>query len=159
MIAQQQKDCVKQRGKERRVDQMLYAYWLSLLGDAHFPSQKDIDPREILQIWDHCFLLELICEDESDECYFQYLGKSLTARGILDQPAYEIYDRLLCVEHVHMRRMLQRMRLNGGPVSMYEQIKSYDGITKLCYRGCLLPLSNDGGRITHAIGGLNWKAI
>ena len=44
--------------KERRFTQRLLYYWDEIRADRLMPSEYDIDPEAIAEIWDHCFLLQ-----------------------------------------------------------------------------------------------------
>lgn len=61
---------------ERRKAFRLIQYWESIRGDFAFPSENDIDPDDIPDIWEDCFLLQVRDMNRADG-NFTYLGKHI----------------------------------------------------------------------------------
>src|SRR5262245_24697363 len=60
---------------ERRVTLRLVAYWEKLRGDRPMPSEDEINPDDLADLWDYCFLIHV--HQNMSGYRFNYLGSAL----------------------------------------------------------------------------------
>ncbi|MEM1103555.1 MAG: PAS domain-containing protein [Pseudomonadota bacterium] len=136
---------------ERRLSHRIFLYWLLACGDRPFANRGDIDPGELDEDWDWCFILNV--RRSTDFPYFEHLGKNLakfsgvllSGRGdwsatVLDK-ATEKFDEL---------------QKHKAPIMIEDSLTLYDG-RKLLFRSIMLPLSNDQHNVEHVLGAANGK--
>jgi hypothetical protein len=143
-------------GIERRFVLRLLGHWRNLCGDRDFPSFADLDPAEIPDMWQNCFILEVCSGTEAP--VFRAIGEELAAkagrqligRTVRDAPM----DFLPGVAVAHIGEVLEK----SAPVSRGGEFLKQDG-TKVLYRSILLPMSDDGETISGILGAANCRDI
>src|ERR1700761_8086466 len=61
---------------ERRITLRLLGYWERLRKDRDMPTEQDIDPEDIHDLWDSCFLIHVKDLEKSGYNY-TYLGQAI----------------------------------------------------------------------------------
>lgn len=61
---------------ERRITLRLLSYWEKLRGTRIMPTEEDIDPDDLQDLWDHCFLIHVADLNKPDYNY-TYLGEAI----------------------------------------------------------------------------------
>ncbi len=141
--------------EERRFVLRLLEYWQVLRGARDFPKLADVNFNDMGHDTASCAVLELA--DPVDSSGLAFVGLRLKPSGwetadghvLSDAPS----DSLLFHMAAHLATMLDKrvpvsmgggFTLNGKPV---------------LGRSILLPLSDDGKRISHVLGGINYKVV
>lgn len=142
------------RPQERRLVLRLMAYWDDLRGDREFPRPDEVDPEAIGDDWPNCYLLKLA--DPVADSRFRHVGAALAAQADMGEgmslgacPR----NTLLYNALGYLSRTLEK----GVPMSMGGKCEVGGGA--LLYRSIILPLSNDGQRIDHVLGGANGRPV
>lgn len=139
--------------RERRITVRLLSYWEKLRRGLPMPTEQDIDPDHIQDLWDHCFLVHV--EDlQKDGYQYTYLGKAIhdayqgglseaDTGGLVSPNAERLADCYM--EVMHTRKPL----VDEG------EFKNIHGdVVK--YRQCLLPLG-EGDTVSAIFGGMRYK--
>jgi hypothetical protein len=136
--------------EEEEKNQFLQDYWESLKQGREFPSENDLDPDEIEELWDGCFLMQFRDIDNVQDCNFSYLGEA-----IIHAYEEEILPRavpgLVDLKARHLVPQFQEVREKRRPMISQGDHQMPDG-RKVRYHQCLLPLSYDG-EVVHSILG------
>lgn len=144
------------QGMERRLVLRLLAYWRELCDDQDFPSFMDVDPLAIPDMWPHCFVIEIFENDA--EPIFRAIGDELAATidySLNGQGITLAQERTLpSVAITFLPEVLRK----GVPVSRGDEFFKPDG-TKVLYRSILLPMSDDGGRVSGILGAVNCREV
>src|SRR5437868_14345399 len=71
---------------ERRLTLQLVAYWEKLRNSRPMPSENDINPEELGELWDYCFLVQ-VRDAARRDYHFSYLGGAIVEayRGKLSE--------------------------------------------------------------------------
>lgn len=141
--------------RERRLVLRLLSYWREIAGERDMPRPSSVDGSKIVDMWGHCFTLELRGPTEP---VFGYIGEhhiaklpgNLVGQGVSSAGS----DTLLGQAASYHRQVLAR----GIPITLGGQFVNPEGRTVL-YRSILLPLGEDGGRITALLGGANCREL
>lgn len=143
---------------KQRINEYLYSYWESKRNGKPYPSEDDIDPAELSDIWDSCFLVKYNehLTDENEFTYL-YLGSTLLeAYGGSDETSHDICMRLIFPSSMSLVHKFREIVSSGKPAT---EEGEFLNVKKLLvkYRSNMLPLSDRNGKIRYIIGGMKWK--
>lgn len=140
--------------EERRLILRVLAYWQDRRGDRDFPSRGDIDPAALGEDWRSC---AMIAVRSAREWRLDWIGDRIGAGCAAlapPCPAERLPDTT--VLH-HAASHLGEVLAKRVPISRDGTFRVAAGRTM--YRSIILPLSNDGARIDHAICAANHRTI
>ena len=130
---------------DRRLTLRLMAYWERLRASRTMPSQKEIEPENLSDVWDYCFLLP--AENLSNATIpYTYLGDNLS-NWLGDTQSPMNIKRL----RAGYPRVVETMR----PVLEEGEFEGPGG-QLVKYRQCLLPLG-ENGQVQAILGGIRFK--
>lgn len=140
---------------ERRITLRLMAYWEKLRKNNPMPVEADIDPDDLQDLWDYCFLIHVKDLNKPDYNY-TYLGKAIQeaysadlagdeGAGIASPNAGKLANSYTKV--IETRSPL----LEEG-----EFLNLHNDVVK--YRQCLLPLGS-GDKVDAIFGGMRFKVF
>ncbi len=140
---------------ERRITLRLVAYWERLRDGREMPTENDINPDDIDDLWDHCFMIHVADLKKSDYNYI-YLGDAIIEayQGKLSD------DDSASVVSLNAGKLAQsygRVISECRPVIEEGEFINLVGDT-VKYRQCLLPLGVDG-RVDAVFGGMRYKVF
>ncbi len=143
-------------GRERRLHLQAYEYWYGLLQGRRFPSISDMGREQIDLFRPQSFLVDFpqrygdpALRFVGDDIVAEYEGDSdLVGVSVKKIPAESILSRL----SIHYMEVLS----NRAPISFEAEFDNSAGIT-ICYRGILLPFSDDDEDIHFIMGILTWE--
>lgn len=144
------------KGMERRLVLRLLAHWRTLCDDRQYPSFAEVDPRAIQDMWDHCFVLEIL--QDGSEPHYRAVGDVLATyvdRSLIGQPISTVPRKSLPGEAISF---LEEVLRKGVPISRGDEYFKDDG-TKVLYRSILLPMSDDGETISGILGAVNCREV
>jgi hypothetical protein len=146
--------------EKQRINEYLLAYWEVKRQGRPFPLEKEIEPAELSEIWDSCFLVRynIGVEDENEFTYL-YLGSALVeAYGGDDASARDICSKLIFPSSMSLVHKFREIVKVGKPA---EEISEFLNNKKLMvkYRSTMLPLADEKGVVRYIIGGMKWKAF
>jgi hypothetical protein len=138
---------------ERRITLRLLAYWEKLRGERAMPHEDDIDPDDLKDLWDRCFLIHVQDLDKPDYNY-TYLGKAIDEayhhglsqgdpNGMLSPNANDLAHGYAKVIETG-KPLLEE----GEFTNLHQEVVKY--------RQCLLPLGQNG-KIEAIFGGMHFK--
>lgn len=141
----------------KRISERLFHYWDDLRRDRAYPTEGDIDYREISDIWDSCFLVR-VSEDVRARGYkYSYLGTSIIEAFGDDLTGQEVYAKLVDTANDDIVHRFEEMVERAEPlIDESEFINRRKMLVK--YRYCMLPLGREKGKVDYIIGGMKWKA-
>ncbi len=141
-------------GKHQRITEVLQDYWQQKNAGGIMPSEEDIDPQDLGDLWEHCFLVQKMPDNK-----FMYLhmgsaiieayGDDLTGQEVCEKLVGQLHEPLVAKFHETIER--------GRPVldeSSFINRKQMD----IRYRTCLLPLRKQAREAAYILGGMKWKA-
>ena len=144
-------------GSEKRITRRLRKYWNYLREDRQFPEEKEINPSDLTDIWNNCFIVKADNSCKKEDYKYKYLGvniirayghdltglnvSSLAAPGA--EALSEKYEQVLA---------FKRPVIDEGEINI-----SKNKIVK--YRQILLPFGDFGVHITAILGGMSYKII
>lgn len=140
---------------ERRITLRLMAYWEKMRRGNPMPTEADIDPDDLQDLWDYCFLIHVKDLDKPDYNY-TYLGKAIhdAYQGALsgDEGADIASPNASKLAHSYNKLIETRSPLleEGEFTNMHNDLVKY--------RQCLLPLG-EGQRVDAIFGGMRFKVF
>ena len=141
--------------KERRISGKLNRYWKKLSGQKPFPAEHDINPSDIEDMWDYCFIIKADNSCQKGDFEYKYLGQNISNayRGEL----YQVnIDALINMNAGHLEHEYEKVLAWKRPViSNSETTIGMDKLLK--YRQILLPLGDDGVNINAIIGCMSYR--
>lgn len=139
-----------------RFHDRLQDYWEKLKGDRPFPSESDIDPEELPDIWPSCFLVAIDDVTRRMGYRFSYLGEDLIEAYGDDVTNPDLALRLISQANTSMVKKFDEVIRTGKPVIAASEFVNLKRL-KIRYRTCLLPLGAQDGTISYIIGCMRWK--
>lgn len=140
---------------ERRITLRLIAYWEKARKQKPMPSEADIDPDDLQDLWDYCFLIHV--KDLSKPDYnYTYLGSAIQKayQGDLvgDQGSGIASPNAEKLAHSYQKVISTRTPLmeEGEFVNMHNDVVKF--------RQCLLPLG-EAGNVDAIFGGMRFKVF
>lgn len=137
---------------ERRVTLQLLGYWERIRGLRPMPRESDINPDELSDLWDDCFLIHAM-DIEHMDYNFVYLGNNI-------RHAYTGVSAESPTEHTNLnvKRLIpsiQKVITTMAPV--IEEGEALNDLNQLIrYRQCLLPIG-EGNKVLAVFGGMRCK--
>ena len=140
---------------EYRYHERLQKYWDGLRGNRKFPSENEINPDDLSDIWPSCFLISIDDVTRRLGYRYSYLGESLIEAYGDDINNPEITMRLVSSSDAPMIHKFDEVLKSMQPVIDESEFVNLKHLN-IRYRTCLLPLGTDGV-VTHIIGCMRWK--
>ena len=140
---------------EHRSHIKLRDYWESLKQGRAFPSESDINPDAIAEIWPSCFLIAIDPVTQRLGYRYTYLGDALVEAYGYDLDNPDIADQLLSTGNEPMVHKFDDVKNQRAPLIDESEFTNRRK-QKVKYRSSLLPLGNND-TITHIIGCMRWK--
>lgn len=138
---------------ERRLTLQLLAYWERLRGSRPMPRESDINPDELNELWDDCFLVHESDMTQNDY-NFVYLGDNIRmaiSGGKIDTSGSAAHD-------LNIKRLtpsILKVLNNKSPVIEDGQLMN-DLNQVVKYRQCLLPVGEEN-KVLAVFGGMRCK--
>lgn len=133
----------------------LLRYWQEKRGIRTMPEESDIDPDELREDWDYCFLLQTRDMLNNTDYNFTYLGAKILA-AYYDK-ALDEYNEMMVGPNAHLLAPhFNQVLTSAAPMFDEGQINNLHGETIL-YRQILLPLGNSNDEIVAIFGGMRYK--
>jgi len=139
-------------GRERRITLRLLAYWEKLRRDRLMPVEDDINPEDIQDLWDSCFLIH-VKDLEKPDYNYTYLGEAI-ARAYYNGITDDKFGMMSPHAEAHADCYTKVIDTGKPLVGEGEFRNLHNDLVK--YRQCLLPLG-ENGRIDAIFGGMHFK--
>ena len=144
------------QGMERRMVLRLLAHWRAWQDDDGFPSFACVDPAEIAEIWSNCFVLDFLGHEDNPvirmvgEELAAYMPRAVVNGHLSDVPAGTLIE--------HAASYYEEVLRRGVPISRGGEFRKYNG-RHVLYRSIILPMSDDGRRISGLLGAANCREV
>jgi hypothetical protein len=140
---------------ERRITLRMLAYWEKMRGARPMPHEDDINPDDIGDLWDNCFLIH-VKDLEKKDYQYTYLGEDIKkafqgglsttdTNGMVSPNAVKLAD---CYNKI--------IRSCEPIVDEGEFTNNHGDIVK--YRQCLMPLG-ENGKVDAIFGAMRYKVM
>lgn len=144
-------------GHAARINERLLAYWRGIKPASGLPLEIQIDPKDIGDIWDACFLVH-ITRDAKTPYEYLMLGSTLIEAYGDDLTGKSISEALFYPHPVPLLRAFEEVERSGEPLVEESSFSNPSGML-IKYRSCLVPLAKvPGGPVSYVLGGMKWKA-
>ena len=147
-----------QDGKGKRINERLYDYWVSIAKGKLYPSERDVDPEAISDIWDSCFLVKSHGGAADGLFKYTYLGLSLIEAYGDDMTNQDISGKLIAPNSPDMAHKFNEVVKTAKPVIDESEFTNKHRFL-IKYRSCMLPLGPTPGGVEYILGGMKWKAF
>ena len=143
----------------KRINEQLLDYWTQKKGDRAFPSEEEIDPSEISDIWDACFLVKALENEHGDEYKYTYLGQSLVEAYGDDLTDKEVCEKLIYPTNMSLVHKFNEVVSSAQPTSEDGEFTNTKGML-IKFRSVMMPLGKQGeDGVQYVLGGMKWKAF
>lgn len=141
-------------GIERRITLRLLSYWEKLRRGRAMPAEEDINPEDLTDLWDSCFLVR-VKDLVNQDYHYAYLGQAIDDaffQGIIRS------DSAGAQPHPAPNHLTRNFARVVGTCRPFTEEGEFQNIRKetVKYRQCLLPLGTDG-EIQAIFGGMTFK--
>lgn len=144
-------------GSEKRITVKLKKYWNFLRDERPFPSEIEIVPSNIADVWPSCFVIKASNNERTEDFEYKYFGKNLAEVFVTDLTgskaiAIKIPEARHFIEKYEQVLAYKRPVMDEGEITLSEtQI--------IKYRQILLPFGDDGINVTSILGGMSYKVF
>lgn len=145
---------------ERRLTHRLVDYWQQIKGDRPFPMVNDIDPDEIADMWEYCYLIQISkSTDFSREHAYSltFLGRALQSFRQQGDSAHEAAFLMTLppdkLDTIYTEMLMTRLPIVENVDDFYTPI----GVIK--YRQAICPIGTEDGQIRGIFGGMRFKVM
>lgn len=141
---------------EHRYHTRLQKYWESLKGEHQLPKESDINPDELDDIWNSCFLISIDDVTRRVGYRYSYMGLDLMEAYGSDNGTADITSTLISTNNAPMVQKFNEAVLEKKPVIDESEFVNMNHVN-IRYRTCILPLGTTDGVVTHLLGCMRWK--
>jgi hypothetical protein len=141
-------------GSERRITLRLLAYWEKMRAGRPMPSEKDIRPGDVQDLWDNCFLIQVANPPRKSD--YKHLGDAIR-RAYLGGDLEDHDPRLISMDPAELEAHYERIITTKEPVVDEGEFRNPFNET-IRYRQCLLPLG-ENGRVKAIFGGMRFRVF
>ncbi len=140
-------------GIERRITLRLLAYWERLRMGRDIPLRDDIDPEEISDLWNSCFLIHI--NDFSKQDYrFAFIGDEVV-QAYRHELSRDEAAAMVSPDVLKLSKYIGATVASRRPVIDEGETRTSLG-QLVRYRQCFLPLGTDS-RVDGVLGGMRYK--
>lgn len=139
-----------------RYHEMLWDYWNRLRGKRDYPSESEIDPDAIAEIWSSCFLINNDDVTKRVGYRYSYLGDALIEAYGDDVKNPDVALRLISTGSIPLVKKFDEVIKTQKPTIDESEFVNLRHV-KIKYRACMLPLGTKEAGVTHILGCMRWK--
>lgn len=145
--------------EHNRINEKIHDYWNKLRGEKSYPSENDINPEDIEDIWESCFLIKISNEEAITNGYrYTYLGKNLIEAFGDDLTNQDISSQLINPKSPPIAKHFNDIINNKLPIVDEDEFTNKSGMV-IKYRSCMLPLGENEQSVNYIIGAMKWRAF
>jgi hypothetical protein len=141
---------------ERRLVVRLLHYWRGLSDGDRIPSESEIDPKAIPDMWPNCAVLDIAGKETDPE--FTFVGAELTARAGAELSGRRLSqtppDTLVAKGLSYFGQVLAKR----VPITIGGDFTDGRGV-RILYRSIILPLAKDGNGIDRLLAAANGREV
>ena len=138
---------------ERRITLRMMSYWERLRGARSMPTEENIDPDDLHDLWDCCFLLHIKDIGKPDYTY-TYLGDEI-ARMFNEGLLEEAETHRKSAQITELTKNYNQVVETRKPVLEEGEFLNMVG-SMVKFRQCLLPLG-EGDNVLAILGAVRFK--
>ncbi len=142
--------------KLNRSHERLQEYWEKIKDNRHYPSENEINPDDLEDIWASCFLVSIDDVTRRLGYRYSYLGEDLIEAYGDDISNPDIAMKLVSTSNSGMIEKFDEVIRTEVPVIDESEFVNLKHL-KVRYRTCLLPLGTKSGAVSHIIGCMRWR--
>ena len=142
---------------ERRITTIMKKYWNFLRKERSFPAEREINPKDISQIWDNCFIVQADNFCRKEDYKYKYLGQNIVRACGSDLTGLNV-SNIATTEASRLADKYEQVLASKMPVIDEGEIK-ISGKEIIKYRQILLPVGDGGVNITAIFGGMSYKIV
>jgi hypothetical protein len=136
--------------------QRLREYWDRLRGARRFPSENDLNPDDIADIWPSCFLISIDDVSRRRDYRYSYLGSDVAKACGEDADNPDVALRMLSAESIPIMSKIDEVLTTRMPVmDAAEFVNAQHQPTH--YQICMFPLGYNDGEVSHILGYMGWQ--
>lgn len=139
-----------------RSHERLRSYWESLRNERDYPSEGEINPDDLQDIWKSCFLISIDDVTQRLGYRYSYLGDELIDAFGDNIVNDNVAETLVSTSYDAMGKQLDKVLKERKPVMDEAEFINLKQL-QVKYRACMLPLGKDEQTISHIIGCMRWK--
>lgn len=142
--------------EEKRVNYILQNYWNALRGDRPYPSEQEIDPDALAEIWDSVFLIQVKPQLHASGFRYSYMGKSLIDAYGDNFTGRDVHEALLETSRDPIIEDIVTVIESGKP-TVHEA--EFENVHRHCikFRRIVCPLGPTEKTVDFLIGAMRWK--
>jgi len=144
-----------QNESEHRYHKRLRAYWEHLRGSRPFPSENEIEPDDLEEIWPSCFLISIDNVTHRLGYRYSYLGADLMEAYGCDSGNADIAGQMLSTSDLPTVKKFDDIRQIKKPLLDESEFVNAKNVT-IKYRAILVPLGYEDGQVSHILGCMRW---
>ena len=142
-------------GQERRITIRMLSYWEKLRRNRVMPSVNDVNPEDLQDLWDNCFIVHLKDVGNADQ-NSTYIGKAILdayQQGLSEEDDHRLISPDLETFMHHHKAIFE------SPKPLLEE-GEFDNtlLGTVKYRQCILPLG-ENGKVEAILGGMHFKVF
>ena len=141
---------------ERRLVVRLLQYWRGLNDQDKIPSESDIDPRAIPDMWPNCVVLDVAGKETDPE--ITYIGSELAGRAGADLSGRTLSSAPAKTLVSEAMSYYGQVLAKKVPITFGGEFTDSRGV-KILYRSIILPLSVDGNGVNRLLGAANCREV
>ena len=134
-------------------------YWNLLRQERLYPTEAEVNPDMLADIWPYCFLVSLDGAFDTQHMRYSYLGEKLIeahSEGQLNRN--EAAQRLTSPESQELKEHFEEVARLGIPL-IYDASFTSESKDDVRYRYCLVPLGDATTKtVTHVLGCMRWRS-
>lgn len=137
-----------------RLHEQVMDYWQRAANGRTMPLESDINPDDLLGIWQNCFLVRV----GDGSFFYDYLGDTLVEAYGENLTSREICESLVFPHPESLFRTFQQVTISAQPIYVDDEFTNKNGLI-IKYRSCVLPLGKENQTgVAFLLGGMKWKA-
>ena len=142
---------------ERRLGVRLLRYWQEKRGMRPMALENDLDPEELGEDWDFCFLLQSRDVANIQDYNFTYLGRKIMG-AYFDKAIDEHNQFMVGPNAFRLSGHFSRVLDSKAPVMDEGEFETLHG-RRVLYRQVLLPLGEEEEGVQAIFGAMNYKIV
>ena len=142
---------------ERRLGVRLLRYWQEKRGMRPMALENDLDPEELGDDWDYCFLLQARDVANIQDYNFTYLGRKIM-NAYFDKAIDEHNQFMVGPNAFRLSGHFSRVLESKAPVMDEGEFETLHG-RRVLYRQVLLPLGEEEEGVQAIFGAMNYKIV
>lgn len=140
--------------KELRMGERLVTHWAELCDGRPYPAEDDLDPEDLGELWDDCFLVQLRDIYNVIDYNYTYLGKNIL-NAYQSTLLPEALPDLVNLHANHIAHLLNEAIETLHPIRVAHELHISPN-TEIRFRQVLVPLGSNKGEVVAILGHMSY---